>query len=246
MFTVEERNRVRDRLLALASSDQRVVAAAAVGSLVGGGGDHWSDLDLTFGVAEDTPVQEVIEDWTRVLEAELDAVVLVDLPVGATIYRVYLLPDWLQVDLSFSPASEFRQRSPRFELIFGSPEVAEPQPASAHGLFGWAVIFVRHARVCRDRGKPWQAEFCISAVRDYALDLACLRRGLPTGYGRGFDELPADVLEGFDDALVRSLDDDELTRALRAAVAALLRESAQVSELAAQVEGQLLGLAGPE
>jgi hypothetical protein len=48
MFSIDDRNRVRDRMLALAASDPRVVAGAVVGSLALHEGDRWSDLDLTF------------------------------------------------------------------------------------------------------------------------------------------------------------------------------------------------------
>src|SRR5919109_216548 len=64
MFTVEERDRIRDRVLTMADDDQRVVAAAAIGSLAKGPGDQWSDLDLGFGIADGTPVDAVIADWT--------------------------------------------------------------------------------------------------------------------------------------------------------------------------------------
>jgi hypothetical protein len=75
-------------------------------------------------------------------------------------------------------------------------------------------------------------------------DLDLLRRlGLDGWYGRDFDRLPADVLAPVNDALVRSLEPDELDRALRSAVAALLRESAEVGEMADKVEGQLRELA---
>ena len=50
VFTVDERNRIRDRILEIANSDERIVAGAVVGSLATGEGDRWSDLDLTFGV----------------------------------------------------------------------------------------------------------------------------------------------------------------------------------------------------
>src|SRR5437764_3812496 len=49
VFTVEQRDALRDRLLRLAEEDERVVAGAAVGSLAVDGGDRFSDLDLTFG-----------------------------------------------------------------------------------------------------------------------------------------------------------------------------------------------------
>lgn len=239
MFTVEERDRVRDRVLELASADERVVAAAIVGSLAHGEGDEWSDLDLTFGVAEGVPVAEVLDDFTRVMVEDFDAVTLVDLERGGTTYRVFLLPDWLQVDLSFTPAADFRQGSPRFRLVFGTHRVDHPPPPSADDLFGWAVVFARHARVCIDRRRWWQAEHMISTVRDNGLTLACLHRGLPAGFGRGFDDLPEDVLDDFRDGLVRSLDAEELGRALGVVVSGLLRHADAARELAAQVEPQL-------
>jgi hypothetical protein len=45
VFSVEDRQRVHDRVLELAAADDRVVAGAVVGSLADGG-DRWSDLDL--------------------------------------------------------------------------------------------------------------------------------------------------------------------------------------------------------
>src|SRR4051812_39141631 len=115
MYTIEDRDRVRDRLIAKAEADPEVVAAALIGSTVVGG-DRWSDLDLTFGVAPGVAVEQVIERWTRDVVAELDAVMLFDLAVPPTIYRVFLLPGVLQVDLSFAPEAASR-RSPRFRLI---------------------------------------------------------------------------------------------------------------------------------
>jgi predicted nucleotidyltransferase len=244
MFSVDDRDRVREHVLELASSDPRVVAAAVIGSLAHGDGDRWSDLDLTFAVEESVPVVDVLSDWTSALAEELDAVQLFDLPSGATIYRVLLLPGCLQVDLSFTPAPAFGARGPRFSLVFGSAveKVHSPHP-SADGLFGLAVHHAVRARVCIERGRWWQAEYWISGVRDEALALACLHRGLSAVEGRGFDELPADVLDGFSDALVRSLDREELLRALARAIAGLLRESGEARVLATKVKPQLEELA---
>src|SRR5690242_15053305 len=100
MFSIEGRDRVRDRMLNLASSDPRVVAGAVVGSLALHEGDRWSDLDLAFAVVDDVPVLDILRDWTSTLVNELDAVELFDLAAGASIYRVFLLPGSLQFDLS--------------------------------------------------------------------------------------------------------------------------------------------------
>jgi len=240
MFSVSDRDRIRDYVLQLAVSDARVVAGAAVGSLALGGGDRWSDLDLTFAVADNVPVPDVLEDWTRKLVQELDAVHLFDLPSGASIYRVFLLPGCLQFDLSFTPASKFGAAGPKFKLIFGSSmEKPYTQPPTAHELFGYAVHHALRARFCIERGRYWHAEYWISGTRDYALSLACRRRGLPAVYGRGFDDLPPDVRDVFKSALVTSLERDELLRALGFAIEGLLHEVDEVRELAAKVEPQL-------
>jgi hypothetical protein len=236
LFTVAERDHVRERVLALAASDPRVVAGAVVGSLALDAGDRWSDLDLTFAVVEGVPVRTILDEWTRTLAAELDAVTLFDLPAGASLYRVLLLPGCLQFDLSFTPAPAFGATGPKFRLLFGEA-VKKPftPPPDAHELFGYAVHHALRARFCAARGRVWQAEYWQSAVRDYALHLACLRRGLPANHGRGFDDLPAEVRAAFQGALARALDPDELLRALAAAIAGLLREAKDMPELAASV-----------
>jgi hypothetical protein len=240
MFSVQERDRVRDRVLEMAASDARVVAGAVVGSLARDEGDRWSDLDLTFAVADGASVFDVLDDWTGSLVDDFDAVQLFDLPHGATIYRVFLLPGCLQFDLSFTPACEFAPGGPKFRLLFGSAgKKRYPLPPSAHELFGYAVHHALRARFCIERRRFWQAEYWVSGVRDYALGLACLRRGLPAREGRGFDDLPTDVRDAFADALARSLERDELLRSLASAVAGLLREATDVAEVAAKVEGQL-------
>ncbi len=240
MFSINDRDRVRDHVLQRATADTRVVAGAVVGSLALDEGDRWSDLDLTFAVADHLPVADVLADWTRDLVEAFDAVQLFDLPSGTTIYRVFLLPGCLQFDLSFTPASQFGPRGPKFKLLFGSSvEKSFAPPPPAHELFGYGVHHALRARFCIERGRYWQAEYWISGVRDYALSLACRRRGLPAHNGRGFDELPADVRELFLKALVTSLEREELLRALGCAVEGLLGEADEVRELRAKVEPQL-------
>jgi hypothetical protein len=146
----------------------------------------------------------------------------------------------LQFDLSFTAASKFGAVGPKFRLLFGSA-VARPhaQPPSATELFGYAVHHALRARFCIERGRFWHAEYWISATRDYALSLACRRRGLAAVYGRGFDDLPAEVKDIFAKGLVASLEREELLRALRCVIEGLRNETAEVQELAVKVEPQL-------
>jgi hypothetical protein len=240
LFSVAERERIQERVLQMARDDPRVTAGAVVGSLALGGGDRWSDLDLTFGLVEGCSLAGMLDEWGKVLADEFGAIFLFDLPAGPSIYRVFLMPGCLQCDLSFTPASSFGATGPKFQLLFGEAvkKPFRPVPA-AHELFGYAVHHALRARFCLERGRLWQAEYWISSLRDVALSLACRARGLPLSEGRGYDQLPEEVQEAFKPALVKSLEAGELRRALGSAIEGLLRESSEVRDLAAQVEPQL-------
>ena len=246
MFTVDDRRRVRDHLLTRAGADVRIVAGALVGSLASSEGDRWSDLDLTFGVLDTVSIAEVLDDFTTDLASTFDALHLFDLPSGAAIYRVFLLPGCLQLDLSFAPASQFGAIGPEFKLLFGTAvEKAHTQPPGAQQMLGYAVHHALRARICIERGRMWQAEYWISGVRDHALTLACHRRRLPAHHGRGFDALPEPVRRAAAGALARSVDRDELLRALGNAIELLLAEADDVRELAKKVQPQLQQLTAP-
>jgi len=240
IFTVSDRARVREWVLELANEDARVVAAAEVGSLALTEGDRWSDLDLTFGVAESVPLAEVLRDWTDRIISEFDAAHLFDLAAGTSLYRVFLLPGCLQFDLSFTPGSQFGPTGPRFKLLFGIA-VEKPfiQPPPANELFGYAVHHAVRARICIERERYWQAEYWLSATRDYALSLACRRRGLSSFHGRGFDDLPAAVRDEYLKALPASIRRDDLLAALRATVDGLLREATDLPDSIAKIEPRL-------
>jgi hypothetical protein len=237
MFTVQQRDALSERVRRLADEDERVVAGAIVGSLAVDAGDRFSDVDLTFGIADHVPVIDVLDDWTHLLIDELDAVHLADLGRGPTTYRVFLMPDALQFDLSMSPAAQFRPAGPRFRLMFGTTAAEEPgtaappvgdlflpTPSVAGDIFGWGVIYALHARACIERGRVWQAEHYLGAVRDHALSLACLRQGVPATQARGYDDLSAETLARFDDCHVGGVEREALRAALAASVLALTRE----------------------
>lgn len=56
------------------------------------------------------------------------------------------------------------------------------------------------------------------------MSLACLRHGLPSHYAERAGQLPATELDALTDALVGCLDQEELIRALAAAIASFLAE----------------------
>ncbi|HEU5278746.1 MAG TPA: hypothetical protein VFU26_07580 [Gaiellaceae bacterium] len=242
MFSIEERDRVRERVLELAEADDDVVAAAITGSYAAGGSDEWSDIDLAFGIHGELP--QALERWTKILYADFAALHHWDLPWGSTVYRVFLLPDWLEIDIAFTPAAEFGPRGPNWRTVFGETAEVEPTPPpSTDDLAGLGWHYVLHARMAIERGKPWHAEWLIAGIREYVLALACLRLGLPTRYAKGADQLPSELTAPLEDTFVRSLDEPELRRALAAVSAALTAELERSdAALAERLRPVLLGL----
>jgi hypothetical protein len=83
----------------------------------------------------------------------------------------------------------------------------------------------------------------ISAVRDQALALACLRLGLPAREARGIDRLPSDITRPLESGLIRGLERADLARAFQATTEGLAREIRLVdADLAARLGPALVSL----
>jgi hypothetical protein len=224
MFTQDDRERVFDRLIELARHDARLTGAASIGSTSYGWRDGWSDIDLGLGVATSANFDEVVLDWTNLVDYEFGALHHFDVWSRATLYRVFLLSSGLEIDLSFSPAEHFGPRGPAFRLLFGSAESPASIPTNVNEVMGLGWLFLFHAHAAIEREKYWRAEYFISAARDQLLTLACLRLGEETVDARGFDRLPIDVTAPIERSLVKSLAPSDLSTALTIVARGLLQE----------------------
>jgi hypothetical protein len=243
VYTPEERDGVRARLLERARADDRVTGAALTGSAALGNEDRWSDVDLFLGVAESAELDEVIADWTTSLYEEVEAIHHWDVRAGAALYRVFLLQSGLQVDIAFTPELDFGARSPSFELAFGEPvDVPPPEPPAFADVVGLGWLGLLHARKAIERARPWEAAYWIGSVRDQTITLACLRLGESPYYSRGADALPIGITAPLEETLVCAPRPGELRRALRAARQCLLEEIGQTdAALADRLEQALAG-----
>jgi len=237
VFTPEGRERLRAALVAEAEADPRITGAALVGSAARDREDQWSDIDLALCLDADADVDEVVREWTDRLHREHHVVHHLDVRRGATLFRVFLFHDTLQVDLSFWPPAEFGATEPAFRLLFGTAaDVPRSRPPLALDLVGMGWLHALHARSSIARGRVWQAEHMVSGLRDQVLALACLRHGLPAVQGRGMDDLPTEVTAPLGTTLVRTPDRTELVRAFGATVEAFLAEVTLVdAELASGI-----------
>src|SRR5690242_17155484 len=110
MFTTVERERLRSELIEAARGDGRITGGAITGSASSGQEDPWSDIDLAFGVRQASDIAGALADFSDRMYRDHHALHHLDVPSGAWIYRVFLLPSTLQVDLAFAPETEFGAR----------------------------------------------------------------------------------------------------------------------------------------
>jgi hypothetical protein len=245
MFSQDEREQIRAALVIAAQQDPMITAAAHLGSAAASRLDEWSDIDLALGISPSIELEEVVGEWTSRMYQNHRAVAHCDVRRGDTLYRVFLLQDTLQVDISFWPAGQFRAVGPKFQLIFGVANQPQPQPLdSTDELVGFAWLYALHVRSSIARKRLLQAEYMLSGMRDRVLALACLRHGLPTRDGRGFDDLAEGEKRVFEDCYPPSIDPQDLGRALRSTMTALLTEIRfRDCDLAARIEPTLIEIA---
>jgi hypothetical protein len=225
MFSRDEREHIRAALVCAAQADSNITGAAHLGSAAADRLDDWSDIDLALCLSRDAVVDDVVASWTARMYSDHEAVAHCDVRRGETLYRVFLLRNTLQVDLGFWPADRFRATGPTFKLIFGIAN--EPQPPltdDAAELTGLAWLYGLHVRSSIARRRLLQAEYMLSNMRNRVIALACLREGLSTSEGRGFDDLSIDQRSRFVECYPSALNAEELQRAFQRTTSALLNE----------------------
>jgi hypothetical protein len=241
VFTSEQREKIRGELVSAATADSRIAGAAHLGSAAPGLQDRWSDIDLALCLAPDADINQVLFDWTTQLYRDHAAVANYDVRRGDILYRVFLLDNTLQIDLSFWPATELRAIGPKFSLIFGTAGDPTPAPVQdSKDLIGMAWLYALHVRSSIARSRFLQAEHMLNGMRDNVLALVCKRHGVVAVQGRGLDDLPHDQRMRAAESRARSLEPVELTRAFRVTMRALVEEiGCADSNLATKLEGPL-------
>ncbi|MFY9910030.1 MAG: hypothetical protein WCF22_12315 [Candidatus Sulfotelmatobacter sp.] len=239
IFTVEEREHLRSELVSAARNDPNLAGAAHTGSFASSRVDRWSDIDLALCLKPAASHEEVVAKWTDSLYRDCGAVAHVDVRRGATLFRVFLLENTLQVDIAFWREEDFAALGPSFRLIFGQagPTRAAQQP-NPLALIGMAWLYALHVRSSLARDRVLQAEYMLTGMRNHVCDLMCLRSGVTAHQGRGLDDLSAADRNIAAACIPQSLESSELKRAFGHTVRALLKEVQQSDR---QMEARLAG-----
>jgi hypothetical protein len=241
VFSPQQREQIRGELVLAAPADVRIGAAAHLGSAAIGLEDRWSDIDLAVCLVPNADMDGLLTDWTGRMYRDHGAVAQYDLKRGEILYRVFLLDNTLQVDLSFWPCGELAAIGPKFSLIFGVAGESKPAPVpDSHELIGMAWLYALHVRSSIARSRLLQAEYMLSGMRDSVLALMCKRQGVSALQGRGLDDLLQEQKKQAAECLAHSLEPVELTRAFRMTVDCLLVEVGSTNpELVTKLESPL-------
>lgn len=225
VFSSQQREQIRRELVAAARADARIGGAAHLGSVAIGLDDRWSDIDLALSLVADADLDLVLADWTTRLFRDHAAAAIYDVRRGDILYRVFLLENTLQVDISFWPSAQLHAIGPKFNLIFGAAGESIPAPVpDSNDLIGMAWLYALHVRSSIARSRLLQAEHMLSGMRDNVLALLCKRHGVASVQGRGLDDLPQEQRVRAAECLARSLEPAELKRAFHVTVNTLLEE----------------------
>lgn len=245
IFTAEERERLREELVSAAQNDPNVGGAAHTGSAASSRLDRWSDIDLALCLEPGASYDQVVSGWTDRMYQQHGAVAHVDVMRGATLFRVFLLKNTMQVDIAFWSAEEFGAIGPTFQLIFGEAKPPRTAPPSnPQALIGMAWLYALHVRSSLERGRLLQTEYMLSGMRNHVFELACLRCGVVAHQGRGLDDLPCAEQDAVATCLPSSLEPSALRRAFQYTMEALVREIRQVdAEMERRVGGVLREIA---
>lgn len=240
LYTPEYRNHILDLLTAEFLKDKRIAGAVLVGSGSFGFKDRYSDIDLAVLVGDEGRLDEVYSDWWGKVHAAFPVIdAFKEKP-----RRLYgfLLERFLELDMSFQGRSGLYEKDPQWRVLFDKrgniPSLMKPRPkptedqAAAHDKRmqdSW--YHVLHCVNSMQRGQPLRASFFLSWLRDEAILMAGLNRGLRTGtrsYFEDTDQLPEDVKARICGCFQKNMKPTELLRALKAVVGVYYDEAGQL------------------
>ena len=199
------------------AADERVIGFQRVGSGVGDAGDRHADVDYAVVIERRAVPREVARDAAGRMEERLPVVARYDVPFDELRIASLLLENALEVDLIVGHDHALARFFPE------RPRPGGDATARGRQLVEFVWHDVTHAATALVRGQLWRSLYYVERVRDAAIELAALQRGLDATHFREVDELPDDDLAPLVQALVSRLERPELAAALRAATVAFFR-----------------------
>ncbi len=234
-----------DRLLAALQNDKRLAGLLIVGSGAEGFEDAHSDIDLCAVTTAADDVRSVSQKWGVKICEMLPMFHSLEIPRAPNIYLwVFLLENFLEIDLCFLCLDDLRatrnrwktvfDRSGRIEDILRSTWENRPKPNLEEVYryrLGSIWHYVKHAVVAVQRNQPWRAVYELEQIRNQTIELRGLRGELETKRFRHVDQMSEDFLIEIEGTLVLSLSEVDIMNALKTATTCFFHEARHYDEI---------------
>lgn len=244
-YSPATRAAILDRLLTALRSDKRLAGLLVVGSGAEGFEDDHSDIDLCAVTTSADDVRPAFQEWGEKVHQMLPMFHSLESQRAPNVYLwVFLLENFLEIDLCFLSLNDLRatrnrwntifDRSGRIESIMQSSWENRPKPNLEEAYRSrissiWHCI--KHATIAVQRGQPWRAIFELELIRDRTIELRGLREELETKRFRHVDQMPEDFLKALEQTLVLSLKGVDIMNALKAATACFFNEAREYDKI---------------
>ena len=226
-------------LLAALQNDKRLSGLLIVGSGAEGFEDAHSDIDLCAVTTSADDVRPAFEEWGVKIHDMLPVFHSLESPRAPNVYLwVFLLENFLEIDLCFLCLDDLRatrnrwktvfDRSGKIEGILQSTWENRPKPnleEAYRSRLGSIWHCIKHATIAVQRQQPWRAIYELELIRDRTIELRGLREELETKRFRHVDQMSKDFLIEIERTLVLSLNEVDIMDALKAATTCFFREA---------------------
>ena len=238
-YSPATRETILNRLLTALQSDKRLAGLLVVGSGAEGFEDDHSDIDLCAVTTSVDDVRPAFQEWGEKIHEMLPMFHSLESPRAPNVYLwVFLLENFLEIDLCFLCLDDLRATRKRWKTIFDrsgkienimlsswenrpKPDLAEAYRSRLNSI--WHCV--KHAVIAVQRQQPWRAIFELEQVRNRTIELHGLREELETKRFRHVDQMPEDFLTRLENTLVLSLREIDIMNALKAATESFFREA---------------------
>ena len=233
IFSVDERELIKKRVVAFAKENKNILSAVLVGSGAVGFIDDASDLDFYLIVDSKESISGAMDYVKENIEKLSE--VLTFKQMDERRLQVYLLQNYLEIDIGYTPIDETEATRERFKVMFDKTNTVgdimgatweKNKEISQETLFNadvqskyeeyagstWHFLF--HAAVAIKRGEHWRCMAEMEIVRNRVIELKGIRHSFRTGRGRDVDKFPQVELAAMQKTLVTELTREALLQNL--------------------------------
>lgn len=248
MYTVDEREDIKNRLISLFRRLPGIAGVILVGSGAEGFKDEYSDVD--FCIVTEAPVEallEIMKKCSAAIHSEFPVMKFQEMPERQL--QIYFLQSFLEIDIGYVELSKLEAVRKRWKVCFDHTgqldrimQESWDRIRKYHGkktnvdvdqiyrdYYNTIWHSIQHAVTSIKRGQLWRSSYEINYIRDAAIELRGYKLSLETKCFRSVDEFDDVFLRKLSKCHIGEMREKELFRALYEAVVLFFDEIAEVA-----------------